>query len=342
MCPFRMSIRVHLLPLVVALGGCGGSGDPSGLERARSSDAVVLPDSGVTHAPSPDDTSEGGAEASTTDAGAARGDASDGGQGPSTYDAPAVCPTTFAVGAGTKLPTSPRGDAAALSVTPDELTIAWQTRESDAVTIHYVDRSAANLAFGPERTITGAFAPERIALRPDGLVLAVVDLDGLGFSMLSRSERGGAFGEAEVGDFAVLAEQGKLELAAAGERYADPLFARDGSYFFHSRIGGGRTTTVHVATRTMFGGPYSTGAPFVEHDLAAVSGKRRILTGASADVRALFVWDEAAAKSRVLSLDATGQPITSFEVGTMRELQPASPTCAGFYFARAGEIWRAF
>jgi hypothetical protein len=240
------------------------------------------------------------------------------------YDPEPLCPTVISLGAGERLASSTSGQDFGLSVTPDELSAAWMTETQGVVTLHYVDRARSTDAFGARRTVTGAFAVGRVALSADGLDLAVVDADGLGFSVLRREARAEAFGAPEVGPFELLDEAGRDVLAPLGERYADPLFANADGYFIFSRITADGTGTVHLGSRFFSRDPFSPGVPFAEEALAPIGAKRRSVTGASADVRTLFVWDEAAAVSQVVRLSARGVVESTTLLGAARDVQPTA------------------
>jgi hypothetical protein len=248
---------------------------------------------------------------------------------PVSYDPAAICPAVIALGSGTLLPCSTPADDVGLAMTLDGLSAAWTTAASGVVTVHYVDRASTSEAFAPERTTTGAFAPGRVAVKHDGLGLAVVNQDGLGFSYLARATRTDAFGAPSVGPFEMLAVQGTDELAPAGERFGNPVFARDDTFLLYTRIGQASSIT-YVSTRFSSSQAFVGGAPFADAALG-VSGQRRVVTGVSQDVRTLFVWDETAQKSRVVSLSASSQVAGDVELGAMRDVQP-SADCKTFYF----------
>lgn len=252
--------------------------------------------------------------------------------GMSAYDPPPQCPADLALGAGVRLAASTNARDFGLSVTHDELSAAWMTEAGGEVTIHYVDRASATDAFGAARTVTGAFTPGRVALSSDGLDLAVVDADGLGFSVLRRAARTEALGEPEVGPFTNITAEGHEVLGPAGERYADPLFANGDGYFVFSRIGGtSGPGTVYVGSRFFPNDPFSPGVPFAQEALAPTGSHRKSMTGSSADVRTLFVWDEAVSKSVVVRLDARGAIESTTTLGSARDVQPTKD-CRVFWF----------
>lgn len=266
-------------------------------------------------------------------------DAGGAGDGPISYDPPAVCPAAIALGAPALLPCSTAADDVGLSVTLDGRSAAWTTEDGGVVTVHYVDRADVADAFGPERTTSGAFRLGRVALQEDGLGLAIVDADGLGFSLLARGDRGEAFGPPAAGPFETLNAQGLDELGPAGERFADPVFARGDTFILYTRVGAGSSRTF-VSTRFRTTAPFAGGAPFAEAALGGEAGRRRAVTGVSADVRTLFVWDEPTARSRVVTLTASGLVASDVELGPMRDVQP-SADCRTFWFTADGDVFAA-
>ena len=258
------------------------------------------------------------------------------------YATPPICPAVLALGTGTVQPMSTQKDDRGLSVTPDQLTAAWLTTQGGEITLHYVDRALVTAAFGPAKTVHGAFASDRVALTPDGLGVAVTNDDRLGFSILRRAQRVDDFGAPEVGPFSVLDAQGQSVLGPAGEHYGDPLFALSAEYFVFSRYGDDPTVaTVYLASRIFPTDPYSPGTPFGGGALAPVGDKRRIVTGASVDMRTLFVWDESTSTSVAVRVGPTGAIEGSTDVGARRDLQP-SAACDAFWFTadEPGQIYR--
>src|SRR5205823_3528518 len=117
----------------------------------------------------------------------------------------------------------------------------------------------------------------------------------------------------------------------AGEQYGDPLFAMSGDYFVFSRYGDGAVATVYLASRIFPSDPYSPGTPFGGGALAPVGDKRRVVTGASVDMRTLFVWDETTSASVGVRVGPTGAIEGSTDLGPRRDLQP-SAACDAFWF----------
>ena len=338
-------MRKLIVPIFVL--AAGASLLACAAERPPASDhynprSVLSGDDAADVPADPDPETDAGAEAAISEDGSApeasSPDASPDApveSGPVVGDPEAICAPDVVIGAGTLLPISTSADDVGLSVTPDGLSAAWTTALGDVITIHYVDRSTTSAAFGPEQIVTGAYGSRRVALRSDGLGLAAVNADGLGFSYLERAERTEAFGAPSVGPFALLATQGADELGPAGERFDNPVFARHDMFLLYTRVGAASSRTF-VSTRFSSTAPFAGGAPFAEE---ALGSGRRIVTGASEDVRSLFVWDEVAEKSRLVTLNASSLVVGNVELGAMRDVQP-SADCKTFWFGREGDLFR--
>lgn len=312
-------------PYTGAIGSSDRPSDDGGLEEALDGGAAL------------DDGGEPETGARADDGGGATGAPDDGG-GAISYDPEALCPATIALGAAALVPSSTTRDDRGLSVTLDGRSAAWTTEDDGVVTVHYVDRASVIDAFGAERTTSGAFRLGRVALQEDGLGLALVDADGLGFSLLTRAERSEAFGAPTAGPFEMLNAQGRGELAPAGERFADPVFTRGDTFLLYTRVGAS-TSRTFVSTRFQTSAPFAGGAPFAETALGE-AGQRRAVTGVSADVRTLFVWDDPTARSRVITLSASGLVSSDVELGPMRDVQP-SADCRTFWFTAGGDVFTA-
>ena len=279
------------------------------------------------------------ADAATPDAAREAGPERDAGDaGAISYEDPPICPTTITLGVPEVAGFSTAGTDLGLSVTLDGLSASWTTEAAGIVTVHVVDRTMPTKAFGSEQTISGSYATGRIALTQSGLGLAIVNADGLGLTYFARAARNKNFGPPAVGPFTALATFATDELAPAGDRFANPLFARDDAFLFFTRVTAAGWIT-YVATRFGTEAPFTGGAPYVEGSLG-VAGARRILTGASRDLRTLFVWDDIAARTHVVQLTAASAPLSDVLLGDARDLQPTGD-CTAFWYTAAGDVVRA-
>lgn len=271
-------------------------------------------------------------------------DASDAGDADApVYEDPPTCPPVITLGTPEALNVSTAAADVGLSVTPDGLTAAWTTEELGVVTVHYADRATMADPFGAAQSISGAFAPGRVALAASGLGLAVVNADGLGLTWFPRAARTDPFGAGEVGPFSGFPDFVTAELAP-GDRLANPMFARDDGFLLFTRVTADGNIT-YVTTRFDLAGPFAGGAKFVDTVFGiepgvGIPGARRVVTGASADLRTLFVWDETASKTRVIHLTAQNTLDTDVELGDMRDVGTTA-NCKTFYFTAGGDLQRA-
>lgn len=289
----------------------------------------------------PGQSTDAGSDATVTDAEVPIRDSGTDAADSGPEEPPGIC-AELSIGAGELLPFSTADDDRGLSVTPNGLAAAWITGSDGDVTVHYVDRADTSSAFGPARTTTGAFAADRVALTPDGLGLAVVNADRLGFSLLSRASATEAFGGPGVGPFSNLNVQGATVFEPSGLTYADPLFAHGGLYFVFSRVGGPATDpTVILGSRFSGSDPFSPGGAYAETGLLPDGTNRKIVTSMSSDERTLFVWDQALQKSRAMTLSPNPYThVTSaVDLGTMRDVQ-VSTDCKTVYYVQSGELYR--
>lgn len=223
-----------------------------------------------------------------------------------------------------------------LSMSADALSAAWTTSDGNGVTIHYVDRASAGASFESERTITGAFADGRVALAEDGLGLAVVQSDGLGLQWFSRDSRADAF-VSNAGPFANVNAHGTDDLGPAGERFGDPIFARDGHYVLFSRFTPGADSSVELGTAIFPGDPYSSGQPFGGSAFVGKNGVRHVVTGVSADLRTWFVTSSDTNTTTVTNFDASGNATTSYPLPGVTDLQ-VSTDCSTAYGISDGKL----
>jgi hypothetical protein len=216
-------------------GGEGGVGD-GGAETGPGTDAAgVLGDAQV-----------GDGDVSSDAQGAADG-------GPPVCDAMATWANPGSVGG---LPTGQ--GATALTVTPDELTIAWvqpMPGSEGGIQIYAADRSSTGVPFGPAQSLAAAAAyaaSDGLALTPDGLGLVVVRADRMAFAHLARSSRSGSFGNPDETPYqhvnsAVVSSNGSM-VVPQFTHLGDPVLGQDNLTLMYSGYGGkmGASGTVSV------------------------------------------------------------------------------------------------
>ncbi|MBP9113598.1 MAG: hypothetical protein KBF88_12370 [Polyangiaceae bacterium] len=331
------------VPLCAVFTFCGGTDRPPSSDSPDATGTEAGQDAVADARPrldgSPDAPVDAPGDGSVTDA-ELPSDAAD-----ASADANVVLPLcggNVTLGSGTLLALSTAGDDYGLSLSEDELSLAWATGAAGSVTVHYADRANTSAAFGTARTFTGNYAATRIALSPDGLGIAMVNADGLGFTHLVRAQRSDIFATPDPALFVTLNDE-SAAMSAAGEKYAEPLWFTAGILIF-SRYGGAIVDST-LAGSSVTDGPFSAGTPPFQGvaDLQVVGGKRRFPTSVSADGRSYFVFDQNTDRTRLVTVPASGGvPTAITDVGTMRDLQ-VSRDCKTFYFVSGspGDIFVA-
>lgn len=289
--------------------GSSGGGSSSG----SSSSSGSVPDGG-------NERLDGGADGSLGDGGG--GDAGQMGT-------PGVCGQSFAVGTPTKIALSTAAAETGLTVTGDELSIAWVVESGVTYTLHYADRASAADAFSNERTLVGAWAGRPVFL-DDGLSLIVLSADERAFSWVTRPTRSDAFALSPTTKFDNVNE--------TGDRLGDPVTL--GSALYYSRFSNGVMYTIVAGGAVLPNDPYSPGQPVSHPDLAAVGGQYRRMSGVSRDSRTLFYWDEPTSKTRALFRDQMSNVLGTRDVGAMRDFH-VSADCATAYFTEDNDLYSA-
>jgi hypothetical protein len=160
-------------------------------------------------------------------------------------------------GPGQAIPGLPsNGTATALAITPDELTLAWiDSTDGGALSYNVIDRASVSAPFAiadaqPLALETYAAGELGISLRSDGLGVAIVKADHLGFGQMNRGSRTDVFAAPDESPFAsVNAWVGEL-----GGTVADPAFGADGQSFLYSQFGAEVTLYESRATSSGDGG----------------------------------------------------------------------------------------
>jgi hypothetical protein len=186
-----------------------------------------------------------------------------------------------------------------LSITPDELTVAWRYADALQPAYYTADRSSADTEFGAGTALEPAAidGAEGFALSPDGLRL-VIAAHGQ-FTELQRQARNSPFVNAGTGSFMLLA----ADAAAKSLRLADPVIAPDDLMFFYSVENASDAYTLFVSKREP-GALWPVGVAVEECDLKRHSTGMRRPTALSADGLTLFYQDEP-----------RGQPMAAFRAG---------------------------
>lgn len=306
----------HLVLGLLACGACTAS-HPATTEAAGGSTSYA---GQIPSAVPPPDPTDASADA---DAGTGSGDAGD--AAPPAHVP--VCPSAVVFGTGTA-EALPDADHAGFSITPDGLDAAWVS----AGTVHHVDRSTTSGSFGAVHPIGGPVDAGRVALTSDGLGLVAVRADGGGFLTWTRASRTAAFAPAAVDPLATIT----LDTVAPGNTaFANPVFARGDTFLLYDVVSSTGYVT-WVSTRFRTDEPFAGGAPYLD-DVLGRPGTRLVVTQASYDLRTLFVWDEDAQRSHLITLTAASEVALDSSLGAMRDLQ-ASDDCRTFWYASGSPL----
>ena len=266
------------------------------------------------------------------------GAASNTGGASSSPGLPSQCSAKFKVGAsqvlaGLTLDTS--GEFAA--ITPDELTIVWTVPSTTGVTVQVADRASVAGAWAPQSITDVPALGGRVAVTPDGLVLAYVDSStGRAFATMSRVDRNGVFqfNDPTSGfDFVIQNSSARL---GAGDGYAYPIFGPHMTSFYYAIKTAAGELTWYEAGRFEAQGVFTEGAPIAFATQPSVTS---ILTGVASDENTLFFLDSSSGQTSWSFYD---EPTTAFGawsgLGALGFVQP-SQSCSRLYgSASAGSI----
>ena len=268
------------------------------------------------------------------DAGSGGSGTGSGGHGPTT---PSTCdPTTKWASPESVDQVSSGAAETLLSVTPDELDLAFL--RGGALYVAHRESATGTFDVGAAVTIpTGWTATEGAALSADGKRLVLLgDPAAVKFGELVRSSRSVAFSGA-IDETAFSAVNQDAEYT--GKVYAAPLVSSgDDQLFFNSAFPNGASTIV-TSARTG-GGAWSAPRQLTALAFDRDVGKRCLPTGISADTRTLFYFDEGSmleeARFRPESIPSSPwYDVTN--LGTRRGATPNS-ACNRLYSGSNGDV----
>jgi hypothetical protein len=208
-------------------------------------------------------------------------------------------------------------------MTPDELTVVVAT---DAA-LYVADRSKSNQAFTPQALTLpeGYEASSGAALSSDGLQLVLVSADHGALGEVSRSSRDEPFGtDVDTSRFATI--NGLKE--TTGRSLGWPVLSSDGrDLYYLSYFGQGLVAQSHAGED----GVFAYGDTIDEFTLGGEVGEYKLLTGISADQRAIFFFDEASGHSMALFRSREGAPFYDpLDLGEREGVAP-NATCSRLY-----------
>lgn len=247
---------------------------------------------------------------------------------------PGVCAPDLALDDDEAVALDVDGDVTLLSMTPDELSVAF-TMESDAAFALYVaDRASsdAELVATAVTLPSGYEAASGAALSADGLRLLLVMSDHSGFGELQRESRASAFaGEPDVTAYAQINALKPM----SGRSVGWPVISNDGQHlYFLSYFGQGLVTL----SKRGDDGVFDFGTTIDEYTLGGDEGAYKLPNGLSPDERAIFFFDEATQHAMALFRSRPEAPFYDpLDLGARRGAAP-SADCARVYSSRDGVL----
>jgi hypothetical protein len=224
-------------------------------------------------------------------------------------------------------------------ISNDELTAAWTSGPQP--TIFIATRSDRNAAFGTPVTVAqdaGSIADDRVALDPSGSALFAVSADRTSFVAFSLSSSGGT--PTSTGEFAQIAAMAR----DTGGQFSEPVLGADGQSFYYvltpgdllGDAGPAPIPYLYESTWLPTEQVWAAGVAFTATELVGTdSTHRRRATGASADARTLFFFDEVAGLERAAWRTSPASPFSLFE--DLSGFIAAAPDvrCDKLYFTQA-------
>lgn len=191
-----------------------------------------------------------------------------------------------------------------LSMTPDELSIAFLTTGAPDPVLYVADRASTEEEFAPlEVTLPEGYEAESgVSLAADGRRLILVRADHAGFGAISRAARGQAFGvTVDTAPFAFINSAKPM----SGRDLGWPVLSSDGgTLYFLSYFGQGLV----VQSTKGQDGVFDLGKEIDEYTLGGSEGEYKYINGISTDQRAMFYLDEASGHAMAIFRSRPGGP----------------------------------
>jgi len=325
--PTACSSDANDRPAPIETGGADSAGGRSGASAGASSGDATSDASVADEAGAP---SSLGGEAAGGDSPVLVSDAGPGRPTP----APSVCSELTAWSGAAKVANvSSAADETFLSLTSDELDLAF-LRAGALYVAHRVDASSA-FALGAAIAIpTGFIATQGAALSADGKRLIFLSSDQTQLGEMTRTARGAAFtGSVDQGAFATVNQTSIY----SGNIYASPALSPDDQELFLNSTAPSGGSTVVVSSR---GVDHWSAPTRLSSALDGPEGARCLPTGLSADARTLFYFNEGTMKEEARWRDEaklTSPLYDMVDLGTRRGAQP-NTACDKLYSQSASDV----
>jgi hypothetical protein len=198
------------------------------------------------------------------------------------------------------------GNAARLiSVSPDELSIAWSAFGSSSELYFIADRESIEEPFAaPIRIETSGSV---VGMSPDGLRVVTLSSDQRTYAEASRSGRHLAFGAETPDTFALL----NMEAASESLRYADGVVAADDQTLLYNAMSEAGAWRLLISNRDA-DEAWPVGEPVPGCEFEAHGALVRRPTGIAADGLTLFFFDPDRGAARAAWRTSADEPFTFF------------------------------
>jgi hypothetical protein len=330
---------VSCLALCAVAGACSSDANdhPAGVSSGGSDQAAGGANASAGAAGRAGHSSTEGGEGGVS-SGAAAGEAgsADIGTGEPPISPSACSETAEWSGASSVDPVSSAATEALLSVTADELDLAF-LRGTALYVAHRAQASAAFSVGSPIPIPSGWSVVQGAGLSPDGKrLLLVSDPDQRKLGELTRASRDGVFGgDVDESAFATVNQ----DAVYTGKLYAYPVVSPgDDQLFFNSTFPMGASTVV-VSTRS---GSDAWSAPvkLTSELLDGQSTTRRLPSGVSADARTLFYFNEGSMLEEARFRDTPSIQSPLYDMVSLGARRGATPNtaCNRLYSSSTGDV----
>ena len=281
-----------------------------------------------------DEAGDTSSNAGESAAGQSVGGANDGGTGRAT-PGPALCSKAANWSGAAKVPVvSTTSPEQLLSITPDELDLAFSRGDA----LYVAHRATPTGAFTVGDAIPvplGWSSAQGVALSADGKRLVLISSDQRALGELTRADRSSTFSSEPDQDAFTTVNQGP---SFSGNIYSAPVLSADDQQLFLSSLAPGGASTVVASTRSP--GEVWTAPTRVIAALDGSANARRLPTAISADGRTLFYFNEQTMKEEARWRDEPqlNSPLYDMvDLGVRRGAQP-NAACDRLYSIAAGDV----